>query len=273
MPDRKIRDFFAGWAHRRFAVMTISATTRTVTVAERPDLAAGVFEVLASRWPAYMLAGEPAHGVDLIELLGAGAPQHQILLLDDDDQVLGAGLSLLIEWDQTVDGLPAGWDAVVAGSAQLLAAGRAPSMVSALSVTLVPQASGQGLATPIIQAMKAAAVAAGAPGMLVPVRPVFKHRYPLIPMAGYAQWRNPSGGPFDPWLATHVAMGARQLKVVEQSLTVTGTVEQWQDWTGLAMPGSGDYVIAGGAVPLSIDRDADRGVYSEPNIWVHHPAD
>ena len=43
------------------------------------------------------------------------------------------------------------------------------------------------------------------------------------------------------------------------------------NWTGLALPGSGRYVIPGGLVPLSVDVGADRGVYREPNVWVAHP--
>jgi hypothetical protein len=245
------------------------ASARSVSLAERPDLVHDVVTVLATRWPAFMLAGHAGHGVDLIELLSA-FPEHQVLLLDQADRVIGAGLSVPHEWDRTISGLPAGWDGAVTAGAALRAAGRTPTIVTALSVTLLPEVSRHGLAGGIIAAMKAAAVRAGAAGMLAPVRPIWKSRYPLIPMDRYADWRTPQGEVFDPWLRLHLDLGAQRLTVAECSLTVTGTVAEWQQWTGLALPDSGDYVINGGLVPLHVDVPADQGVYREPNVWVHH---
>ena len=51
---------------------------------------------------------------------------------------------------------------------------------------------------------------------------------------------------------------------------MTGTVDQWQRWTGMSFPDSGDYVIPDGLSTLRIDRDSDQGVYVEPNVWMHH---
>jgi hypothetical protein len=51
---------------------------------------------------------------------------------------------------------------------------------------------------------------------------------------------------------------------------MTGTVEQWEMWTGLNLPSTGHYVIPDGLSPLYIDREADVGTYTEPNIWVQH---
>jgi hypothetical protein len=51
---------------------------------------------------------------------------------------------------------------------------------------------------------------------------------------------------------------------------VTGTVAQWEEWTGLTLPSTGHYVIPDGLSPLYIDREADLGTYVEPNVWVQH---
>ena len=254
--------------------MTAVTTTavRTVTLAERPDLAAAVPDLLASRWPAYMLAGDAGHDVDLIELLTVGAPQHQILLLDDSDEVLGVGLSLPLAWDGTNDGLPAGWDGAITASARLREAGGTPNVASALSVTLRPNATGRGHAATMVAAMTAAATGAGLQSMLAPVRPVHKHRFPLAPMSEYVAWRTPDGARFDPWLRLHEGLGARLLTVAPRSLTITGTVAQWAAWTGVELPGSGQYLIPGGLVPLAVDAPADLGTYAEPNVWMLHPA-
>ncbi|HET9518746.1 MAG TPA: hypothetical protein VFO77_13585, partial [Actinoplanes sp.] len=179
---------------------------RIVTLAQRPDLAGSVAGVLASRWPSFMLNGRPGHDVDIFALLAA-VPQHQVLLLDVDDTVLGVGLSAPLTWDRTVDGLPEGWDGAVSAAAELLDAGRIPNTVSALSVTLKPQAGGRGLAARMIGALKAAAAGAGIQALIVPVRPVLKSQYPLTPMAQYIAWRTPDDQVFDPWLRLHLRLG------------------------------------------------------------------
>jgi hypothetical protein len=241
----------------------------TVTLAERPDLAGAIPAVLASRWPAYMLGGTPAHGVDLT-VLAAQAPAHQLILLDGED-VIGVGLSVPLHWDGTPEGLPAGWDGAVRAGAALLATGAAPTAVCALSITIVPAAAGRGLAPGMIEAFKNAGAAVGARALIGPVRPVRKPRYPLTPLDEYARWRTPDGEVFDPWLRLHLGLGARQLTIADPSMTVTGTVAQWQEWTGLALPATGRYVIPGGLSPLEVDIEADLGVYREANVWVAHP--
>ena len=55
------------------------------------------------------------------------------------------------------------------------------------------------------------------------------------------------------------------------SLRITGTVADWEAWTDLPFPESGDYVFPGGLTTVHIDRPADRGTYWEPNVWLIHP--
>jgi hypothetical protein len=51
---------------------------------------------------------------------------------------------------------------------------------------------------------------------------------------------------------------------------MTGTVSDWEKWTSMPFPSSGTYVIPDGLTTLTIDRSADTGTYTEPNIWVRH---
>jgi hypothetical protein len=44
---------------------------------------------------------------------------------------------------------------------------------------------------------------------------------------------------------------------------------QWEERTGLSFPVSGDYVVPGALAPVTFDREAGRGVYVEPNVWMH----
>jgi hypothetical protein len=68
-----------------------------------------------------------------------------------------------------------------------------------------------------------------------------------------------------------VRLGAEFVAVASASMTIEGTVAGWESWTGMAFPESGAYVVPDALVPVEIDRDADRGLYVEPNVWMRHP--
>ena len=118
--------------------------------------------------------------------------------------------------------------------------------------------------------MRANAAARGYRAVIACVRPTDKVRYPLIPIEAYAGWTREDGLPFDPWIRLHVRLGGRVARPSPASMRIEGTVADWREWTGLDLPGSGDYLPEGAAAPVAIDLDADRGVYLDPNVWVVH---
>jgi hypothetical protein len=240
-----------------------------VTLADRPDLAIGIPAVLESRWPAFMLAGHAGHGVDLTRLI-METPEHQTLLVGGDDELLGVGISVPLEWNGTVDGLPDGWDGAVSAAAELLDRGGRPNAVCALSITLASTATGRGMAAGMVDSLKEAARSIGAEALIIPIRPSLKARYPLTPMRRYLDWRTADGEVFDSWLRLHLRLGAVLLGVSDPAMTITGSIAEWQEWLAQPLPESGDYVIQGGLVPLVVDRDADLAVYREPNVWVSY---
>lgn len=62
----------------------------------------------------------------------------------------------------------------------------------------------------------------------------------------------------------------RSWGVCPGSNVVEGTIAEWQDWTGLAFPVSGEYVVPGALVPVSISVEGDLGRLAEPNVWMRH---
>lgn len=246
------------------------ADYRTASLADRPDLAEDVRSLLAQQWPTYTLVGGAGHGVDLEELLLSLA-DHQILLIDFDGDLCGVALSLPVSWDGAVASLPAGWDDAIVAGERLRQSGRLPDTLCVLSITVSSSATGRGLAEPLITALKARARGLGAHSLITPLRPTVKPQYPLTPMAEYAAWTRADGEPFDPWLRVHRRLGAEVLAIADESMVVTGTVAEWESWLDSPLPGSGDYVIEGGLVPLHVDREADLGRYVEPNVWVRYP--
>ncbi|MDT5034855.1 MAG: hypothetical protein QOE03_40, partial [Micromonosporaceae bacterium] len=249
--------------------ISASADVDIVTAAQRPFLAMAVADLLRARWPAFMLDGHPGHKVDLTELLMTHMA-HQVLLVGADGALLGAGLSLPLYWDGTVNGLPAGWDDAITASAGVGASGVAANAVCALSITTAEGRKGHDDAARIVAGIKEAARDAGMKDVIIPVRPVLKTRYPLVPMADYLTWLTEDGQIFDPWVRLHVGLGATVLGLAADSMTISGTVAEWQTWLGMLLPGSAQYVIKGGIAPLTVDREADTGVYRESNPWVVH---
>ena len=107
--------------------------------------------------------------------------------------------------------------------------------------------------------------------LIAPVRPSWKERYPLAPIERYITWRREDGQLLDPWMRLHERLGARVATALPHSMRITGTVQEWESWTGLAFPESGAYVFPHGLAPVAIDRESDVGIYWEPNVWMIHP--
>jgi len=106
--------------------------------------------------------------------------------------------------------------------------------------------------------------------VVAPLRPTWKHRYPLATMADYATWVREDGLSIDPWIRTHQRMGATVLGPATRSMVISGTVAEWESWADMVFPVSGRYVVPDALNTITVDRDADRATYVEENLWVRH---
>lgn len=236
---------------------------RVFTYAERPDLSDRVDEV-ADPWPEFI------HHADTTQLhwhrLREELPELQLVLYDDElDVVVGRGQTIPTS---ARGGLPGGVDDMLD---RRFGAGRVeqePDVLSALVAIVDRRRQGEGLSARIIEGMRQAAAAAGFPELIAPVRPTWKERYPLTPLERYAHWTREDGLPFDPWIRLHVRLGAELAEVCPESMRVTGTVAEWEEWTGLYFPEDGEYVVPGALVPVTFTEGI--GVYVEPNVWMRH---
>jgi GNAT superfamily N-acetyltransferase len=189
---------------------------------------------------------------------------------DGREEVIGVGHAIPAAWDGDTASLPdEGFDAVL--EARFAREPPTPTVLCALGITIAPECRGQGLSRRMIERMAEIGRAHGLDTLIAPVRPTLKHRYPLTPIERYLSWRRPDGTHLDPWLRTHERLGADIVKVASKSVVVTGTVAEWEEWTEMALPESGVYVVSGALVPIEIDRERDEGVYVEPNVWMVHP--
>lgn len=241
-----------------------------VTLADRSDLRDQVDEVTSGSWPEFMLHDSIAdqYWYELYEVF----PAYQFALLQpSSDRVVAAGNSVPLAWDGDAGKLPAeGWDWAMKKAFADAASGAAAKIQCALSITVSAPHLGKGLSPHMVEAMKQIGQSHGLESMIAPVRPNMKSQYPLTPMERYIEWRNEDGLPFDPWMRVHARLGAEIVNVCPRSMRIAGTVADWERWTEMRFPDDGEYVVPGALVPVTIDRDADQGVYVEPNVWLLH---
>ncbi|MGD3106367.1 GNAT family N-acetyltransferase [Streptomyces sp. YGL11-2] len=236
---------------------------------ERPELWDRISDEFAGIVPEYNLHGDINAG--FWNRLFSDFADHQFLLHDPDtDTVLGAGRTLPRTWDGTPEGLGTGLDASIEAAFRDHDAGAAPDALCALGIEIPRAHQGKGHSTRLLGHMADMARAAGLSHVIVPVRPTWKDRYPLVPIERYASWTRPDGSPFDPWIRTQVRQGGTIAAAVAQSSRITGTVAEWETWTGMAFPDDGPYVFPGGLATLHIDHTRDRGAYWEPCVWITH---
>ena len=192
-------------------------------------------------------------------------PDFQLSVYEDDRPV-AVGNTVPLRWDGTVADLPAGID----GALERAFVEEGADVLCALLIEVASAQQGRGVSRRVLEAMTELARTHGLDGLVAPVRPNWKERYPLVPIDRYSEWRRADGLLFDPWMRVHERLGARVLKPEPQSLRITGTVGEWESWTEMAFPESGEYVFPRGLALLAIDRAADVGSYWEPNVWMLH---
>jgi len=239
------------------------------TVAERPDLwARGIAS--GDVWPEYNLHGDTAS--KWWSLLPEEFPDFQFVLYDDEiDAVVAEGHTGPFFWNGDAATLPDSFDETIELVFRQHRAGEPVNTLTALAAEVPRTGTGRGLAEHILRCMRTVAERQGLDHLVAPVRPMLKHRYPLVPIEEYVAWRREDGSAFDPWIRVHERLGARIGTPLPASFGITGSVDEWESWTQMAFPESGDYVFPEGLATVHIDHDADLGTYWEPNVWLIHP--
>jgi hypothetical protein len=242
---------------------------RVVRYSEEPALWDGLDDLSAQVWPEYNLHGDNlnVYWGRLYEEFAAW----QFVLWDTNERVaLAEGHTIPVSWDGTDAGLGPGIDAAIAGGFGLAEAAGTPTALCALAAEIPPRNQDRRLSAVLLQGMAGLAREAGLPHLIAPLRPNLKERYPIIPIEHYSRWTRADGSAFDPWLRVHLRLGARLGPAIPESMRITGSVADWESWTSMEFPETGDYVFPAGLDLLHIDREADTGSYWEPNIWVIH---
>lgn len=148
--------------------------------------------------------------------------------------------------------------------------GREPNALCGLQIGINKQFQSKGISYRLIEGMRKIAKEHHFKHLVLPVRPNMKCYYPLISMEDYITWKNDEGMPFDPWIRAHTKLGAKIVKVCNHAMYIPGTITEWQEWTGLSMQTSGDYIITGALSPVKVSVENNIAEYFEPNVWMVH---
>jgi len=235
--------------------------------ADYRDLVRGLTKIA---WPEFMLHDQVAS--ELWHELLDRFPEYQLALYDTENKRVAAmGNSFPLRWEDSLENLPEdGWDWVFVKAVKDHKQGLSSNYHCAIQAVIHPEYRGHGLSARIIEAVRAVSKAKDLQALIIPIRPSEKSKYPLTSIDDYIAWKNEEGLPFDAWIRVHVRLGGKIIKTCHESKTIRGTRAEWEEWTGLKFPQSGEYVLADALVPIEMNVERDEGIYIEPNVWMVH---
>jgi GNAT superfamily N-acetyltransferase len=243
---------------------------RIISPADLPDYRDRAADISETAWSEFMLH-DPVANANWHELFDRFVDYQFAMLDTETDRMAAMGNSLPFHWDQPLEDLPeGGWDWVFLKAVEDHKNGVNPNIQSAIQIAIHPDYQNQKLSAGMVRAMRGIGKSRGFRYLVAPVRPSQKSRYPLISIDDYIRWTEEGGLPFDAWLRVHVRLGARIIKPCHEAMTIHGTRAEWEAWTGMKFPQSGQYYIPGALNPMNMDSEQDKGTYVEPNVWLVH---
>lgn len=224
--------------------------------------------LFAEGFPSFIIGDQNVkHFIGRVrELFG----EYNIMLVNQGDEPVATGWGVPISWSGEFPDLPETFAHVLQRSLESYDAPDVADTFVICGAVVHPARKGSGVAQALIGALIDSAAIHSLSKVIAPVRPTLKHQYPLQSVDAYAKWVRSDGLPWDPWLRLHVRLGGEVIGLAGKAQTMIGTIAQWEEWSGLEFPESGDYVIPDGMAPLHIDKSADLGTYVEPNVWIRH---
>ena len=239
-----------------------------VTTSERPDLEDEARAAFRQNWPEFIFHDPVSneHNGRVEQYF----PFYNLMLLDRGEVVAG-GWGVPLTWDGTLAGLPVGgYDGALVAAVSGHEGSLPPDTLCIMAAAVRRDRQGGGLAGQALTALRDRAKGSGLQRVVAPVRPSLKTRYPLTPMEAFARWDRGDGLHLDAWIRTHQRLGATILGPAPDSMIIKGSVADWEAWTAMAFPDSGTYVVPDALDLVDIDRESDRGTYSETNLWMRH---
>lgn len=241
----------------------------TATLEERPDLIER-FWAMPDQWDEFM--DHDPIGESLFGSVVKSYRQLAVAATDAEDEIVahGTAMAFRLDHDERRTLPDRGWDQALIWAHQDQVRGVEPDTACALEVSVHSDWLGRGLSQQVFGALRDAARAAGFSTLLAPVRPSAKHTEPDTPMEEYARRTRSDGLPTDPWLRVHARLGGVIEQIAPASQTVSGSLDEWREWSGLDFAQTGPVYVPGALAPVHCLFEQNVAVYVEPNVWVRH---
>ncbi len=178
-------------------------------------------------------------------------------------EVIGVGHSVAMNFNGLFS--RRGWDWALETAASQFTAGFPLNTLCGLSVTVFSEFQGNGVGRAILLEMIRTAKERNYLQLIVPARPTGYTRNCKFSFREYAFSIRSDGLPVDRWLRTHVRCGGQIIEVCDQSMTILGTQEQWEQWTLSTIPKEGQFWPAGALAPIRQHLESEPLEYVEPN--------
>lgn len=222
-------------------------------------------------WPSYLSSygdmEDPPPHTSLTDQELENRMQRWGIRLSSNQRLVAFANGALIPVDCTTDFLPDdGWHFGL----NARYSSESPTALCLLSANVHPDFRNLRFSSCLLNAAKAIAKEKNLKHIIVPVRPSKKSDFPDLSIEQYLNKKTDDGFPFDPWLRTHVRLGAEILNICHRSVVAKGSVAKWQEWLNRKFSVSGSYSIPEGLVQLKIDIERNIGIYCEPNVWVRY---
>ncbi|MDN5798325.1 MAG: hypothetical protein L0H79_21605 [Intrasporangium sp.] len=180
----------------------MTSTVETMGPRDRP--ADHRDQLFGDGWPTFITADQVVtRHIGTVRRLFADL---ELVLPDEHDVPGAAGWAVPVRWDGTPEQLPDGYTVALVRAVQGHEQGRTAD-------TLVVRPGPPGPARPgpgrlVLDRDAPACRAARLGASRRPGPPTLKSRYPLTPIEQFATWTRNDGLPLDPWLRTHIRLGA-----------------------------------------------------------------
>jgi GNAT superfamily N-acetyltransferase len=240
-----------------------------VTSPDHPELHDQARAAFRDQWPEFVYHDDLEREHPYAERVETFFRDFHVFLLQDGNVVAG-GWGVSLAWDGRPAGLPEGYRSALVQAFDDHQQSRQINTLSFMAAAVSEEFHQQGLAVRVLKSLIERASAAGLAHVIAPIRPTWKDKYPQVSMAEYATWERDDGFSIDPWIRTHQRMGATIIKPAPNSIVVSGTVAEWEAWTGMPFPISGSYFVPGALNLVEVDRERDTAIYREENLWVQH---
>lgn len=163
-----------------------------------------------------------------------------------------------------------GWDWALATGYRQFDEKIKPNVLVGLSVMVNHEMRGLGLSKICLSGFKKMARKLNLKKLYIPVRPTKKPDYPDMPFEEYINKKNPDGRYLDPWLNLHYSLGGKFMNICHKSMCTAADLATWTKWTGIEFTKSGQYNVPGALEKITVDKENNRAIYLEPNVWIEY---